>query len=127
MGQSLMLWECPPLCARITQRQCAVNRARARVPIGEAFRAREPGSPALAIGRIECLSCRGVKWWAERTGRRPFEVNVRRIRRELLEREERRRRMAGPAEDEGASRAARALRAGRRNERRALTRFDRAR
>jgi hypothetical protein len=127
MERSLTLWECPPLCARITQRQCTVNRARARVPLGEAFRAREPGSPVLAIGRIECLTCRGVKWWAERTGKRPFEVNVQRIRRELLEREEQRRRMAGAPEEEGTPGAARALRASRRYERRTMTRFERAR
>jgi hypothetical protein len=71
-----------------------------------------------------------VRWWADRTGRGPLEVSVPAIRDELLEREERRRRMAGlPTEDEpprARSEAWQAARAnGRRRERHSMARFHR--
>jgi hypothetical protein len=96
MEPSFTLWECPPLRARLTRRQCAFNRARAEQPIPGS--ARRFDASALTVGRQECLTCQGVTWWAERTGRGPTEVLAIEVREELERKDAQRRRMGGVEE-----------------------------
>jgi hypothetical protein len=64
------LWECPPLRAWLSREQCTANRRWAR---GASI-----AKPHAAFGEHddsvlrlrECTTCRGVKWWAKRTGSR---------------------------------------------------------
>ena len=62
------LWECPPLRAWLSRKQCAANR---RSVAGE-HSARSPTTfgerKQVSFQLRECKSCRGVAWWAKRTG-----------------------------------------------------------
>jgi hypothetical protein len=69
MDPVITLYQCPPLRARITTRQCATNRARARSASREPRRLEK--SSALPAGPRECLKCRGVLWFREQSGLAP--------------------------------------------------------
>lgn len=90
MQEKFTLWECPPLRARMTRRQCAVNQLRARTPSVRGF-----ANGNLLPGRQECFACQGIEWWAERTGHAPLEVAARDVLVELRRKEELRRRLRG--------------------------------
>jgi hypothetical protein len=95
MDTGFTLWECPPLKARITRHQCAINQARAR---NDALPKRRGGfaEASLPPGRHECLTCPGVGWWASRTGSAPVTVLARDILVGLIRKEEQRRLLRGP-------------------------------
>ena len=90
MDEAFTLWECPPLRARMTRRQCTVNQARA-----QDTRPRDFTGGSLLPGRQECLACQGIEWWADRTGNAPLTVLARDLVRELRSKEELRRRLRG--------------------------------
>lgn len=97
MEPTFTLYECPPLRARITSRQCAANRARAN---GEKdTRARSPrGSLTLdwPPGRQECAGCAGVEAWANRVGCGPTTVSATELIDQLRRNEAQRRLLSGP-------------------------------
>jgi hypothetical protein len=84
MKASITLWKCPPLRARISQHQCALNRARA-----------EASGDPLTQGPAQCVGCRGLEWWAEQTGEQPRSVEVRELAREHALKDALRRRLGG--------------------------------
>jgi hypothetical protein len=96
MDTSFTLWECPPLKARITGRQCAANRARCEEgPRSSQGASRDILETSWHAGRPECTACQGVAWWAERLGRAPQVLFTSQVVEELEQREALRRRMAG--------------------------------
>jgi hypothetical protein len=97
MQEIFTLWECPPLRARMTRRQCGLNQMRARSPSPRGFA--DGGVPP---GRVECIACRGIEWWSEQTGRAPLEVAASDLLVELRRKEALRRRLRG-AEGEVAA------------------------
>jgi hypothetical protein len=89
-------WECPPLRARISLEQCALNRRLVR----GSREKRSPGpgldfeEPAMVEIRLrECLNCKGVAWWSEQTGRGPRRVSTAKLIADHSRSEERRRRI----------------------------------
>jgi hypothetical protein len=96
MDSSFTLWECPPLKARITGRQCAANRARCQEgPRSSQGTSRDMLETSWHAGRPECTACQGVSWWAERTGRAPQVLFTSQVVQELEAKEALRRRMSG--------------------------------
>jgi len=90
MQEKFTLWECPPLRARMTRRQCAVNQLRARTPASRGF---VDGNSMP--GRQECFACKGIEWWAKSTGHVPLTVAARDVLLQLHQKEELRRRLRG--------------------------------
>ena len=90
MEACITLWNCPPLRARISQRQCALNRARAGAGDSRLPALHDPGQ-----GPIQCVGCRGVEWWAEQTGEAPRQVATPDLVRQHAEKEAQRRRLGG--------------------------------
>ena len=91
-------WECPPLKAKLSRRQCAVNRRL--VAEGQAAGADydfvNSGERPQAVIRLrECLSCRGVVWWACKTGRGPVSISVAALREQHQKAADQRKRLAG--------------------------------
>jgi hypothetical protein len=84
MEASITLWKCPPLRARISQRQCALNRSRA-----------ETSEDPLAQGPAQCIGCRGLEWWAEQTGELPWQLEAREVARQHALKDALRRRLGG--------------------------------
>lgn len=75
---AVLLWPCTPLDARLTEPQCAANRARARKPTGELAKLiarRAPVTAARMEGLEPCLTCLGVRERARRTGCGPETFN----------------------------------------------------
>jgi hypothetical protein len=62
------LWECPPLNAWLSRQQCAANRRWARGAPNAKPRAAFGERDDSTLRLRECSTCRGVKWWAKRTG-----------------------------------------------------------
>lgn len=89
MDTDFELWECPPLRARITHRQCAFNQARARADGGSRF------TNDLPPGRHECLSCPGLRWWASRPGQAPLRLRAAEVLDEMRRKEALRRVLRG--------------------------------
>ena len=97
METTFTLYECPPLRARLTKRQCAANRARAN---GEREgRMRSPkGSLTLdwPPGRPECVGCAGVEAFTHREGCAPVTVRSSDLVEHLRRNEAQRRLLSGP-------------------------------
>lgn len=91
METDFELWECPPLRARITHRQCAVNQARARSDGSRGSRFANDLPP----GRHECLSCPGLHWWATRTGQVPLKLRAAEVLADMRRKEALRRVLRG--------------------------------
>lgn len=108
-NNDFQLWDCPPLHARITRRQCLVNQARARAG-AENKAPRGFAEGALPPGRQECLTCPGVRWWANRTGRAPLILRARDVLEDLRRREALRRALGGAENDGPVSPAVRRAR-----------------
>lgn len=90
-------WECPPLRARLSLQQCRLNQRLVRQ--SREMRSPRPGLDAEEPGMVEirlreCLSCKGVVWWSEQTGRRPRRISTSKLILDHSRSEERRRRMA---------------------------------
>jgi hypothetical protein len=89
-------WECPPLRAKLSLRQCALNRRL----VNASSEKRSPGprldveEPAMVEIRLrECLSCKGVVWWSEQTGRGPRRISTAKLIADHSRSEKRRRRI----------------------------------
>jgi hypothetical protein len=96
MDTSFTLWECPPLKARITSRQCAANRARCEEgPRSSQGTPRDILETSWHAGRPECVACQGVVWWAKQNGREPQVLFTSQVVEELGQREALRRKLAG--------------------------------
>lgn len=111
-NNDFQLWDCPPLHARITRRQCLVNQARARAG-AETRSPRGFAEGSLPPGRQECLTCPGVRWWASRTGRTPLIVRTRDVLEDLRRREAMRRALGGVDNERPQSTAMRRARSRR--------------
>jgi hypothetical protein len=96
MDPSFTLWDCPPLKARITGRQCAANRARCEEgPRSSVGASRDVLETSWHAGRPECTACQGVAWWAERLGKQPQVLFTSKVLSDLEQKEALRRRMSG--------------------------------
>jgi hypothetical protein len=96
MDTSFTLWECPPLKARITSRQCAANRARCEEgPRSSQGTPRDVLETSWHAGRPECVACQGVAWWAKQNGREPQVLFTSQVVEELEQREAQRRKLSG--------------------------------
>jgi hypothetical protein len=93
MESTIELYDCPPLRARMTAKQCECNRVRAAAP-----RTRRRLHKALddlsQPGRRECAKCPGILWWAEHLGKGPKTLYTEEIARGIALKEEQRRRLA---------------------------------
>jgi len=112
METDFELWDCPPLRARITQRQCAFNQARARGAAGRGSRFTNDLPP----GRHECVECPGLRWWATLSGQAPLRLRAAEVLAEMRRKEALRRILRGveaeaapPSGRHARSRGARAL------------------
>ena len=65
MESLITLYECPPLRARLSAHQCALNRARAAAPPAPRRWHRSIADAVAAAPPRECENCRGVLWFAE--------------------------------------------------------------
>jgi hypothetical protein len=97
MSATIEQWECPPLRARLSRAQCALNRRRA-IASRDARRRRPTlklgEEPTIAEIRLrECLNCKGVAWWAEQMGRGPRRISADEVVADHVRGEERRARM----------------------------------
>jgi hypothetical protein len=96
MDTSFTLWDCPPLKARITGRQCAANRARCEEgPRSSQGASRDILETSWHAGRPECTACQGVAWWAKQTGREPQVLFTSQVVESLEKKDALRRRMSG--------------------------------
>jgi hypothetical protein len=73
---TLVIWECPPLSARISLRQCERNRRVAQEEPNPAAMLDDVDWPRPSALLRPCLTCQGLTWWAERTGRGPQQLQV---------------------------------------------------
>jgi hypothetical protein len=100
----ITLYECPPLHARLSARQCAANRERARAAMWAGSSAHKWRSPLVApTGPRACASCPGVLRFARESGRAPYELAAGELVRAHAESEERRQRMRIAPDEPAAS------------------------
>ena len=64
------LWECPPLRAWLSRKQCAANRRAVTDERSVKSQTKFGDRHEVSFGLRECKRCRGVAWWAKRTGSR---------------------------------------------------------
>ncbi|HTY16577.1 MAG TPA: hypothetical protein VMH82_02500 [Myxococcota bacterium] len=97
MKSTIEQWECPPLRAKLSKHQCERNRrtvAEAQASAGSYdFANNERPMPILRLQ--ECIGCRGVVWWAHRTGRGPVSISIAALREQHLRATVQRKRLAG--------------------------------
>ena len=95
MNTTIEQWRCPPLNARLSKQQCSANRRLAAEAASPYDFANAGERLPLRIGLRECLNCRGVQWWARKTGEGPVRISVESLRNQHHVAEERRKRLAG--------------------------------
>src|SRR5262245_17069693 len=94
MQSTILLYECPPLRARMTSQQCDANRTRAASPCARR-RLHKSRDEDARPERKECAQCQGVLWWAKHTGRGPKTLCSTAVQRGIAEKEALRKRLAG--------------------------------
>jgi len=98
MKREIEQWECPPLRAKLSKRQCEANRklvAEARAAQDRHDFVDAVERPFTLVSLHECLGCRGVVWWARKTGRGPVSISVSALREQHQKAAAQRRRLAG--------------------------------
>jgi hypothetical protein len=93
------LWECPPLRAWVSHARCAANRRWASGAEGTRKGAGLDDEHSYALRLRECVTCRGVAWWAKETGRGPRSLSSAALVAEHARNEAQRRRLSAGGMD----------------------------
>jgi hypothetical protein len=76
MEPVITLYDCPPLRARITACQCALNRSRAAQPSAPRRLHKARDDVKRSPGHRECANCPGVQWYAQQRGAAPRKLRA---------------------------------------------------
>lgn len=93
--RDLELWECPPLKAWVSRERCAANRRWACESASPKPHASIDDPNYYALRLRECSTCKGVEWWAKKTGNPARSLSTAELVAEHARSDARRRSMGG--------------------------------